>query len=261
MSNDYREVPLGAAGYSKSTGIVRIGDTVRRPVGPWSPAVHGLLRHLEKVGFDAAPRFLGIDDQGREILTFHPGVLLSDVGTLSNDDDVLAEVGTLIREFHDASAGFILPPSVPRWEGSVDPVGGSVALHGELAPWNVIVGDRRLTLIDWHDVWLGRIEWEIAYVLHTFVPMWPDAGLSDEETVRRIALFADGYGLSKSALRKAIDLVPARCRAMGESNRVRAAMGDAPFVEAVAKGIDVHWLSSADHVAARLPAWRRGLRL
>lgn len=261
MSNDEHEIPLGGAGYGKSTGIVRIGDTVRRPVGPWSPVVHALLRHLELVGFDAAPRFLGIDDHGREILTFHPGVLMSNGPNLSDVDDVLREVGTLVRELHDASAGFVPPPGTPRWEGSVDPVGGTVVLHGDLAPWNVIVADGGLTLIDWDDVWVGRIEWELAYVLHTFVPMWPDADLSDEETVRRIALFADAYGLSKSGLREAIDLVPARCRTMGESNRLRAAMGDAPFVEAVAQGIDVHWLSGADHVDKRLPAWRRGLRL
>lgn len=260
MSNDGREVPLGGNGYSKSTGIVRIGDTVRRPVGPWSPVVHALLRHLESAGFDAAPRFLGIDQAGREILTFLPGVLMSDAPNLCGDDDVLADAGTLVRDLHDAGAGFVLPAGAPRWEGSVDPVGGTVALHGDLAPWNVIVGEGGLTLIDWDDVWVGRIEWEIAYVLQTFVPLWPDA-LSDEDTVRRIGLFADAYGLSKSALREAIDLVPARCRTMGESNRLRAVMGDAPFVVGVAKGIDVHWLSSADHATKRLPAWRRGLRV
>ena len=27
-------------------GAVRVGDTVRRPVGPWTPAVHALLGHL-----------------------------------------------------------------------------------------------------------------------------------------------------------------------------------------------------------------------
>ena len=47
--------------------VVRVGDSVRRPLGSWSSAVHALLRHFELVGFDGAPRFLGIDDQGREI--------------------------------------------------------------------------------------------------------------------------------------------------------------------------------------------------
>jgi len=31
--------------------VVRVGDTVRRPVGPRTPAVHALLRHFERVGW------------------------------------------------------------------------------------------------------------------------------------------------------------------------------------------------------------------
>ena len=49
--------------------MVRVGDTVRRPAGPWTPAVDALLRHLEDVGFPGAPRALGRD---RHVL---PGVV------------------------------------------------------------------------------------------------------------------------------------------------------------------------------------------
>ncbi|MFG3296636.1 aminoglycoside phosphotransferase family protein, partial [Streptomyces sp. NPDC048179] len=65
------EQPL--SGGNVSDGVVRVGDTARRPVGPWTPAVHALLAHLHAVGSGAAPRPLGIDDQGREVLTFMPG--------------------------------------------------------------------------------------------------------------------------------------------------------------------------------------------
>lgn len=51
---------------------VRVGDTVRRRAGPWTPAVHSLLRYLEQAGFEA-PRVLGIDEQGREILGYIAG--------------------------------------------------------------------------------------------------------------------------------------------------------------------------------------------
>ncbi|HKW77884.1 MAG TPA: aminoglycoside phosphotransferase family protein, partial [Candidatus Limnocylindria bacterium] len=51
---------------------VRVGDTVRRRTGPWTPAVHALLRHLEKRGFPA-PRVRGIDERGREILGYIEG--------------------------------------------------------------------------------------------------------------------------------------------------------------------------------------------
>src|SRR4051812_24123156 len=61
-----------------TTGAVRIGDVVHKRASPWTPTVHALLRHLEDAGFDAAPRALGFDDQGREMLTFLPGETIGD---------------------------------------------------------------------------------------------------------------------------------------------------------------------------------------
>jgi hypothetical protein len=52
--------------------VFRRGNTVLRPAGPWTPAVHALLRHLERAGFAGSPRVVGdgYDDQGREVLTY-----------------------------------------------------------------------------------------------------------------------------------------------------------------------------------------------
>lgn len=256
MDDRERELPLGG---KKAGPVVRIGNTVHRPVGAWSPIVHALLGHLEESGFDGAPRFLGIDAAGREVLTFHPGVLMSDHPN-ADGDALLHEIAALVRAFHAATAGFIPPPGQPRWGGTVDPAGGTAVLHGDLAPWNVIVETDGLTVIDWDDVWVGRIEWEIAYALHTFVPLWPD-GLSDRDTVRRIRVFADGYGLGDEGLLSALELVPMRCRTTGEATRAHAAMGDEAFIRFVAEGIDAYWLTTADHVETRLPAWLRALAI
>ena len=57
------EIPL--TGGWVTQGVVRIGETVRRPVGPNAEFVHRLLDDLARVGFAGAPRFLGIDDSGR----------------------------------------------------------------------------------------------------------------------------------------------------------------------------------------------------
>ena len=54
-------------------GVARVGGTVRRPVGAHSHLVDLVLRHLEIEGFAGAPRYLGLDPQGREILTFIEG--------------------------------------------------------------------------------------------------------------------------------------------------------------------------------------------
>jgi hypothetical protein len=64
------EIPLDGGSHSR---VVRVGQTVRRVSRPWSPAVHDLLRHLDREGFAGAPRALGFDDQGREVLTYIEG--------------------------------------------------------------------------------------------------------------------------------------------------------------------------------------------
>ena len=69
-----QEIPLSGGNI---TEVVRIGQAVHRATGPWSTAVHGLLQHLETQGFESAPRFLGTDQQGREMLSFIEG----EVGT------------------------------------------------------------------------------------------------------------------------------------------------------------------------------------
>lgn len=61
-------------------GVVRVGDTVRRPVKEKSAFVHDVLRHLELRGFDRVPRFLGIDEKGRAMLTYISGTVHSQVG-------------------------------------------------------------------------------------------------------------------------------------------------------------------------------------
>ena len=106
------EQPLRGGGTAPAS---RVGTTVRRQTGPWTPAVHALLRYLEDVGFDGAPRVHGIDEQGREVLTFIGGEDGHHARKAAlHDDRTLAEVGRMIRRYHDAVAGFV-PPVDAAW--------------------------------------------------------------------------------------------------------------------------------------------------
>jgi hypothetical protein len=79
-------------------GVVRVGDTVRRPHQPQSLAVATYLDHLERVGFAGAPRYLGRDDAGRDVLTFLPGDVPGDPAEAwAADEDLLVSVGELLR--------------------------------------------------------------------------------------------------------------------------------------------------------------------
>ena len=95
------------AGGNTHAEIVRVGETVRRPTGHRTPGVHALLRHLETRDYDGAPRVLGLDDRGREILTYVPGaVVWPDHFALVQAEPALAEVAACVRRFHDAAADF-----------------------------------------------------------------------------------------------------------------------------------------------------------
>ena len=85
-------------------GAVRIGRTVRRPVGPWTPAVHRLLDHVHAQGLRATPRVLGTDARDREVLTYVPGRIV-DVNDELLTDAQLVDLTRWIRELHDATTG------------------------------------------------------------------------------------------------------------------------------------------------------------
>jgi len=251
------EEPL-TAGMS-TEGIVRVGDTVRRPTGPWTPSVHAFLRHLELEGFEAAPRVLGFDNEGREILTYVHGEPAGRDALVA--DEVLHEAARLVRSLHRASATFVPPPDA-RWRPpACDPGGGPIVLHGDLGGWNVIIDGARLTFIDWDEAAPGRPEWEIGYSLLSFADLWPDSDLSDVEAARRIRTFADGYTASKAQLDLALELLPQRCRWMSAGIVEQADQGRIPAVRMRDAGTHTAWTATAEHWDARLPTWRRLLSL
>src|SRR5689334_24227154 len=102
-------MPEGQELPSVRSDVRRVGDVVHRAAGPWSPAVHALLRHLEAANFAGAPRVVGggFDDDGREVLTFIPGDF---VHPRAWSDAGITAVGQLLRQLHDAGAGFEPPP-------------------------------------------------------------------------------------------------------------------------------------------------------
>ena len=96
-------------------GIVRLGDTVRRPVRPFTATIQAYLAHLHRAGFTAAPVPLGTDEQGREVLSYVPGeVPREPLPAETAGEDVLVALARLIRRLHTAAAGWT-PPADAVW--------------------------------------------------------------------------------------------------------------------------------------------------
>jgi Ser/Thr protein kinase RdoA (MazF antagonist) len=183
------EHPL--SGGNVTAGVVRVGDTVRRPAGPWTPAVHSLLQHLDRKGFAGAPRALGLDAQGRETLTFAPGSAAWpwDAFRPLMTEGALVRVAELVDAYHAAVADFRPPPDAD-WSPIAPRNGAEVICHNDLAPWNLIVGPAgELTLIDWDLAAPGTRLSDLAYAARTFTPLVPYAPF-EVPVVRRLRLLS-----------------------------------------------------------------------
>lgn len=181
MSED--EVPL--TGGRVTAGIVRVGSTVRRPMRSGGAAVQTLLRQLETAGFDGTPRFLGIDEQNREILSFLPGEVPSDLGRF--EDVQLATAARLLRRFHDATA---------EMAKAADPE-AEVICHNDWGPPNAVFrGGLPYGIIDFDTIAPGLRLWDLGYSAFSWLHLG-DTDYSGDEQIRRLSVFADGYGLDR----------------------------------------------------------------
>ena len=133
--------------------VVRIADRVHRPRGRGADVAEALLIHLERVGFDGAPRFVGHDDEGRQVLTFIEGTVHPDQRPPWIDDDeanakALGRIAALVRELHLATEGFVPPDGAETFRPL--PIPGSVWNHADVHYGNAVYrGDDPVGLIDW----------------------------------------------------------------------------------------------------------------
>lgn len=190
-------------------GVVRVGDTVRRPRQVQSAAVAAYLRHLGDAGFDGAPRFLGTDLKGRDVLQYLPGTTAGQPPEAwIADDGLMPGLGALVRRLHGASEGFVPPAGVPFFRETmpdppelarlVDPP--TIVGHNDITPQNVIIRDGiPVGLVDFDLACPTTPAREVANAALHWAPISDPAdrtpALADADPFRRTRLIADGYRL------------------------------------------------------------------
>ncbi|WP_202867444.1 phosphotransferase [Kribbella pittospori] len=213
-TEDGEEIPL--TGGDVTEGLVRVGDTVRRPPGERTEMVRDLLRHLESVGFDGAPRFLGVDSAGREVLSYIDGEVAGrPQPAWMADEERMTSVARLVRAYHDAVEGFgiptdlpppIEPPGLPELDDPLELVG-----HQDITPDNVVFRDgRAYALIDFDFARPTSKARELVNLMLWWAPFGDDADLDPAQRgldrPRRCRLIADAYGLSLPDRHRLMDL-------------------------------------------------------
>jgi len=199
-------------------GAVRIGRTVRRPTGPWTPAVHHLLDHLHAAGLRAVPEVLGTDARDREVLSYLGGRVV-DVDTEILTDAQLCDVVRWSRELHQAVAD--LDEDGPwRFFGVDAP---TVLAHNDLAPSNVCFeGDRLTGVFDWDLAGPSTPLLELAHLAWHGIPLFRPVPAAD--AARRLEAMAAAYGGHTG--RDILHAVPQRVHIAADGVRAAVAQGD-----------------------------------
>jgi hypothetical protein len=202
------EIQLG--GGAMTDGVVRVGDTVRRPPRHATRLMRDVLTHLERVGFDAAPRWLGIDEQGRDTLSWIDGETFIERGQMhpyigdppgrvTFSDEQVAAVMRLLRRYHDTFSDDLI-------------------CHGDFGPWNIVWRNRLpFAVIDFDNAYPGDAADDVAYALRTFIS-YGFATATPGELVRRTQAALQMYGAAldpPTILAREYDLAEERCRRNG----------------------------------------------
>ena len=188
-------------GGTANRGLVfRVGNTVRRPIRATSASTHALLLHLADIGFEGAPRFLGIDEQGREVLSYVPGEAVTPpYPAWALTDEALCSVAELLHAYHDAVSTF--DPSGHAWPRPVPPqYRGGIVSHNDPNLDNIVFRDHRaVALIDFDLASPGSAIWDVAAAARLWAPLRADEDISDARRGRaltRFRMFVDAYGLT-----------------------------------------------------------------
>jgi hypothetical protein len=195
-----------------NAGLVsRVGNTVRRPNRPTGESTRALLDHLQETGFDGAPRYLGTDEHGREVLTYIPGrAPIVPTPDWALRDGALVSVAELLRRYHDAAQGF--DASRHAWSHSVPArFRDGLVTHNDPNLDNIIFREgRAVALIDFDLASPGSRTWDLACAARLWVPLRerPDAPPELQDRLfERLAMFADAYGATPEQRAGLVDAV------------------------------------------------------
>lgn len=244
----------GNKGDALHSMVHRLEDKVYRPSGYWSYSVHQLLMHLKKEKFDSAPRALGFDTEGNEILSYVTGDVYNYplVGAIASTE-ALCSAAELLRDYHDATASFVqsdqfgtlrwlLPNREPR----------EVVCHGDYAPYNVALnGSKVVGVFDFDTAHPAPRVWDVAYAVYCWAPFKTNSSdsLGDlAEQTMRARLFCDAYGLLHEDRVCLVETMISRIQTLVEFMHEQAAKGHEGFIANLKDGHDVAYIADIEYL-------------
>lgn len=208
---------------------------------------------MAAAGFDGAPRALGIDADGREVLGYLAGETVGAAHpwpAWAHSDAALVAAGHWLRRPHAAVRSFV-PPSDARWyPGHTRPGPGAVVGHHDAAPYNAVwratpgasdPGDGELVgFVDWDMAAPADPLRDLAFVALSWVPLTArdvaaaDGFAPDVDRARRLRLDAYRWTGGVAAV---LGAVRERAAEHADGLRAAAAAGYGPAADLVAEGV------------------------
>ena len=264
MSNYENEEMLTGGNVSN---VYRSGETVRRELKPDSTNIHKLLKHLENKGFSYAPKFLGIDEKGREILSFIEGEAGNyPVKEYMWSNAVLKEIAKMLRFYHDSVSDFLIEESWPSIDNTPQPF--EVLCHNDFAIYNIIFNHKRPVGIidfDFDVAGPGPRLWDIAYTLYTCVPLSRVYHSETGEAVyyhslqcadhikQRVELFFESY--SGKMEEGYLEMVLLRLEGLCKTIKRKAKEGDSSFQKMIEEGHLEHYQNDIKFIRKHGTEW------
>lgn len=262
MSNHENEEMLTGGNVSS---VYRLGDTVRRELKPNSPQIHKLLKHLENKGFSYAPKFLGIDEKDREILSFIEGEAGNyPLKEYMWSNDVLKEIAEMLRLYHDSMMDFSIEEGWQSIDNTPQPF--EVLCHNDFAIYNLIFNhERPVGIIDFDVAGPGPRLWDIAYTLYTCVPLsrvyhsvtgervYYNSFQHADRIKQRVKLFFESYG--EGIEEDYLEMVLLRLEGLCKTIKRKASEGDSAFQKMIDEGHLGHYQSDINFICEYGKEW------
>ena len=246
------------------THVVRIGATVRRPLRPFTMTVQQYLTCIRARGFSGAPEPLGVDELGREVLSYVEGEIpVEPLPNWATGPEVVVALAQLIRELHDAAQGWEPPtdaifgaiPGILPPEQILDFGEPYLVSHRDYCPGNVVFrGGLSVAFIDFDLARPTTRVSDIVNALYWWAPLRHPAdrapSLVDADVVARVVLFANSYGMNAAQRAHLVPVAVAQLHGMHLRARA-AAQVDPVFAR--------WWEQSVKDRMPRAEAWLAGV--
>ena len=245
--------------------IIKEGNCVVRPSNVWTKEVHKFLNYLLEHGFTEIPVPYGINEAGKEVVSFAEGVVYNDeLPDFILRDEILEAVAKRMVHYHEIGAAYVdkLSGNEAWMLKTQYPI--EVMCHGDIAPYNTtFVGTELGGMIDFDTLHPGPRLWDIAYAVYRWVPFVspenPDYHDGAEEQIRKLKVFADAYGLGEQERKKLPEMMIARVESLMEFMREQATAGNEDMARNIAEGHLDLYINDVAYMRTHMEAMAEGM--